>query len=431
MKTEKYACGRLDHVHRRTLLKGLGFAGISWLTPLAQALAQQDEHSKQQRPKSVILLWMDGGPSQLETFDPQPNQTIAAGTAAISTAAKRISLAQGMEHLAAEMQDVALVRSVVSKEGDHERAIYNVRTGYRPDPTLVHPSLGAILCHQLPVGSTEIPRHISILPGGSPSRGGYLGDEFDAFKTYDPQHGLPDMKARVDDDRQQQRTEDLDVLERTFATKRLAKLEETRTLHMHTIRNAQRMMTSEQLAAFDLSQVSEREKTPFGDTEFGRGCLAAARLTEVGVRCVEVTLSGWDSHVNNHGIHDSLKKVLDPAFAALIRYLRDRDQLENTLVLCGGEFGRTPHMNPAGGRDHWPHGFSIALAGGNVVGGQAIGGSHADGRKVKLDEGIPIENIHATILNSLGVQANLELQTPIGRPIKLSEGKIIAGLMRT
>ena len=136
-------------------------------------------------------MWLGGGPSQLETFDPHPGTKIAAGTTAIATAAKGIQLAKGFEQLADQMDSVALVRSMVSKEGDHERGTYVMKRGYRPDPTVEHPSIGAICCHELPVAGTEIPRHISILTGQWPSRGGFLGGEFDAFQTGDPSGPSP------------------------------------------------------------------------------------------------------------------------------------------------------------------------------------------------------------------------------------------------
>ena len=433
--TNRFSCCGPDHFHRRTLLKAAGASGIGWLTPVAEQLARAEERAPRGKSaKSVIVLWMAGGPSQLETFDPKPGSDIAAGTKARGTSVKAIQVAADYEQLADQMHHVSLVRSVVSKEGDHERASYTVKTGYRPDPTLVHPSLGAILCHQL-TDRVEIPRHISILPGQWPARGGYLGPQYDAFKVYDPQEPIPDVAASVNNDRMQKRIADLNLVESEFARRRLKQLEGNKTLHLATTQAALKMMTSEQLKAFDVKMASAQLRAGFGESAFGRGCLAAARLIEVGVRCVEVTLDGWDSHVNNHEIHSTRAKQLDPAFSALLRYLVERRLLESTLVLCGGEFGRTPSVNATGGRDHWPHGFTIALAGGGVRGGQVIGETSAtipaDGKAwdKHIHDPHSIGDIHATVLEALGITYDDEIITPIGRPMKLSEGTPIKHLL--
>jgi uncharacterized protein (DUF1501 family) len=412
-------------IDRRGFLKIGGVAGLGWLTPVGQLLAAQAEKGREPA-KSVILLWLDGGPSQLETFDPHPDTKIAGGTRAIATASKGLRLADGFGRLAEVMDQVSVVRSLVSKEGDHERGKYLMKTGYRPDPTVEHPSIGAICCHELPYGGTEIPRHISILPGKSAARGGFLGGEFDAFQLDDPSHSLPDVAARVPANRDTRRVADLDVVEKAFARGRRERV--AATLHRETLDRARIMMTSEQLKAFDLSHEPASVRAEYGDTPFGRACLAARRLTEVGVRCVEVTLDGWDSHVNNHELQGKAVKVLDPAFAALIRDLARRGQLDRTVVLCGGEFGRSPSINPFGGRDHWPVGYSMAIAGGGLKGGLAVGETDPEGRK---DPARPatIADVHATVLTTLGLNPGKENVSPVGRPIKLSEGKAIGELM--
>ena len=415
----------LTALDRRGFLRAAGLAGLGWLTPISHLLAEQAER-RRQPAQSIILLWMAGGPSQLETFDPHPGTMIAGGTRAIDTAAKGVQLAAGLGRLAEEMGSVALVRSLVSKEGDHERGTYLMKTGYRPDPTVEHPSLGAICCHELPVGRTDIPRHVSILPNQWPARGGFLGGEFDAFKADDPQQKLPDVTAYIQGPRGDRRVADLDVVERAFARGRREQV--AATLHRETLARARVMMTSEQLKAFDITQEPASVRAEYGDTPFGRACLAARRLTEVGVRCVEVTLDGWDAHVNNHEIHKNRLAVLDPAFAALIRDLRRRGLLDRTVVACAGEFGRTPKLNLAHGRDHWPNGYSIALAGGGLRGGHALGATDPAGLKGPASP-LGIADVHATILSAVGLDPARGNISPVGRPIKLSEGKPIAALL--
>jgi len=404
-------------------------SGLCWLSGVAQLLAREAETAPKGKPaKSVILLWLAGGPSQLETFDPHPNSKIAYGTRAIETSAAGVQLAAGFELLAEQMHHVSLVRSLVSKEGDHERGTYLLKTGYRLDPTVIHPSLGAICCHGLSAAGVDIPRHVSILPTQWPARGGYLGAEFDAFKVYDPQHGLPDVKPRVEEKRFQQRLSDLEVLEQSFANRRPHS--GTQTGHRRAIQAARQMMSSEQLAAFDVSQEPDSVQRRYGGTPFGRGCLAARRLIEVGVRCVEVTLGGWDTHANNHGFHTELVQTLDPALAALLVDLQEHDLLDQTVVLCGGEFGRTPQLNPLEGRDHWPHNFTFAVAGGGLRGGLTIGETDPDGGR-RVAEPHHVADLHATVLTALGIRASDEIITPIGRPLKLSDGQVIQKLIAT
>lgn len=425
------SCGTTSHVSRRTLLKALGVAGVSsWLTPLAGWLARAEESAPSGKPaRSVILLWLAGGPSQLETFDPHPDSKIAFGTRAIPTALKGIQLAAGLEQTAGMLGDIALVRSVVSREADHERAVYNMKTGYRPSPTVVHPSIGAVICHETEDQGVDIPRHISILPDQWPSRGGYIGARFDAFQVQDPQGPIQDVHARVGVERMDQRMKDLAVVERQFQRGRPLELDQSTTLHQLSMARAMQIMSSGQLRAFDVGEASAAQQAAYGDTPFGRGCLAALRLIEVGVRCVEVTLGGWDTHVNNHELQGKRVQVLDPAFSALMRDLKERGLLDSTVVLCGGEFGRTPKLNAVGGRDHWPYGFTVALAGGGIRGGQVLGSTDPEGVSKEPEHPVSVQDLHATIQHVLGMNPDKELITPVGRPLALSEGRVIRELV--
>lgn len=436
-------CNPQQHqMARRSLLKAAGLGGLTWLTPLGEMLAYQAEKKSlaDDQAQSVIILWMAGGASQLETFDPHPGTEIGGPTTARHTSVKGIQIASGLEQVAEQMEHLAVIRSVLSKEGDHERGTYTLKTGYRPDPTAVHPSVGAILCHQLPEqmpglpGPTEIPRHVSILPGQWPARGGFLGDQYDAFKTWDPKNKVPDVSAWVDEKRYEKRLKSLDVVESAFARGRTRAVE--RTMHRQTMAAARQMMTSDQLKAFSVEDEPRELLQAYGDTPFGRGCLAARRLTEVGVRCVEVTLNGWDSHANNFELQKGNIEILDPAFATLIQDLKDRDRLKNTLVVWMGEFGRTPRINRLDGRDHWPSGFSIVMAGAGVRGGQVIGATNPNGpQDVKqpadaVESPVEVGDIHASILAAAGIDHTIENISRVNRPIALASGKPIPGLLR-
>ena len=431
---DELLCNPHAHLSRRTLL-GAG-AGGAMLSAIANRLAWAEStgQTDASRPKNVILLWLEGGPSQLETFDPHPGGKYGGDAKAIETSTRDLMISDTLPLTAERMHLGSLVRSVTSKEGDHQRAIYNMKTGYRPDPTLVHPSIGSILCHEFPE-QLDIPRHISITPQNSPARGGYFGPLYDAFKIGDPQNPVPDLKSPVGEGRFDRRIESLRWLESRFRKGRLRELDENRTLHTASTDAALRMMSSEQVSAFDVSNESKSTREKFGDSPFGRGCLAATRLISSGVRCVEVTLGGWDSHVTNHSLQAGRCEILDPALSALLDRLVEQDLLETTLVVCGGEFGRTPQINAAEGRDHWPHGFSVFLAGCGIRRGGVYGATAA---KPKLDADKPMQDIanpitigdlHATILSTLGVPYDKEEQTPVGRPLRLSEGEPVKELL--
>lgn len=429
-------CGSAAHVSRRAILGAAAASGIGWMTPVAERLARAAESSKTKaRPRSLIVLYLQGGASQLETFDPKPGQKIAEGSQAIVTSAPNVKISDNYPRLAEQMHHVSLVRSIVSKEGDHERGTYYVKTGYRPDPTLIHPAIGAVICHETK-DNVEIPRHVSLLPNTFSARGGYLGDQFDAFRVDDPVGNISDIRAQVPDERFRQRLASLrDVVEPEFSRGRLKQLDERRTLHAESIQRAERMMSSDQLKAFNVTNQPKALRDEFGDTAFGRSCLAAASLVQVGVRCVEVVLNGWDTHASNHEGHRTQAAILDPACAALLRHLHELELLDETIVMIAGEFGRTPTLNPAGGRDHWPHGFTIALAGGGLAGGRVIGATAdeppQDPKKAPdaVTDPRSVSDIHATLLTALGIRYDHEVITPIGRPMRFCDGNVISELL--
>jgi len=443
-KNQQAACDSyrrwIDHSQNRRdwLKKGslTALAAGSLWTTLAESLAlanSKDNTKPSCRPKSMIVLWMQGGPSQLETFDPHPNGAIGGSTVAVNTSLKDLQIANTLSQTAEVMHLGTLVRSMVSKEGDHERATYNMKTGWRPDPTLIHPAIGSVLCHQS-VQNIEIPRHVSILSGQWPSRGGYLGSQYDAFQLGDPKNPLPNLKSPIPASQFDQRVSDLEILEKGFRKGRLKNLETDKTLHTISTQRAIKMMSSEQIQAFEIDREPASIRDPFGDTPFGRGCLAAVRLIEQGVTCVEIELSGWDTHIENHSLQAGQCAILDPALASLIRLLEARDLLDSTVVLCSGEFGRTPQINVADGRDHWPIGFSSAIFGGpfrrGYVHGQTTHEPIPDGQDpiTGVSKSVKIEDLHATILHSFGIDPALESITPIGRPLAVSQGSIVKEL---
>jgi hypothetical protein len=405
-----------DTLTRRDFTQVLAGLGLSFALPALSPRAA--EKRGRERAKSLITLWMAGGPSQLETWDPHPGTSIGGDVGAIRTTIKDLQIADLYPRTAEQIHHLSVIRSLTSKEGDHERGTYFVKTGYRPDPTLKHPALGAIFAEETKKadqGKIEIPRHVSLLPDQWPARGGFLGPQLDAFKIFEPGKDVRNMTAPVAGKRQDRRLNDLRVLSDSFARGRFSRVR--RTQHDKTIDRALTMMQSKQLKAFLIDEEPKAVRDAYGDTKFGRGCLVARRLVETGVRAIEVTLRGFDTHAKNHEGHKTQAAILDPAFAALIADLKKRDLLDSTIVLCIGEFGRTPTINALAGRDHWPHAFSCVVGGGGLKSGLAIGETDPTGAKKEPKDPIKLPDLYATILHRLGVDYAKEYQTPVGRPM--------------
>jgi len=416
-----FSPSRRDFLHRAAAL-GLTFALPGMTTRAA-------ERRGGERPMSLVTLWMQGGPSQLETWDPHPGTAIGGPTQAIPTTVPGLKIASLFPKMAEMMHHTSVIRSLVSKEGDHERGSYYVLTGYRPDPTVTHPSVGAVLSHELPAPDVEIPLHVSLAGGAGFTlpRGGYLGDEFDAFRIFEPGRGLSNMKPRVATERASRRREGLAVVERSFRAGR--ENAAAGTLHPQMVEKAVEMMSSEQLAALDLDKESPAVIQAYGDSRFGRGCLVARKLVETGVRSVQVVLDGFDTHVDNFKGCRTQAEILDPAFATLLNDLAQRDLLASTIVLCIGEFGRTPRINALDGRDHWPGGFSCVIAGGGLKSGVVVGATDPEGARREPERPVSIADLYTTIFQRMSVDPSKEINTPIGRPIKLSEGEVVKELL--
>jgi hypothetical protein len=290
----------------------------------------------------------------------------------------------------------------------------------------VHPSLGSVLIHERPTQGLALPPHVALDGGEWPPRGGFLGDEFDAFRVGDPGGPVANTKPFVADSRQKRRLEGLEILERGFAAGRPTA--DRRTLHQKTTQDALALMSSDQLRAFEIDAEPMELRAAYGDDRFGKSCLVARRLIEAGVRAVEVTLEGFDTHANNFEGHQTQAKILDPALAALVNDLAARDLLASTVVLVLGEFGRTPKINPLDGRDHWPSGFSCLIGGAGLAAGRVIGSTDPQGVK-DPERPVPVPDLFATVFAALDLDPAKELLSPIGRPLKLSDGTPVPELV--
>ncbi len=414
-------------LNRRSFFQTVSGLGLSFLLPQMELKAADKRGTE--REKSLITIWLSGGASQLETWDPHPGTKIGGPTKAIKTRTPDLKIAEHYPLLAEQIDSFSVIRSLVSKEGDHERGAAYLKTGYRPDPTVIYPSIGAILSKENPNSNIEIPQHFSLCGGQWPARGGHLGAEHDAFKIYSPGNSIQNMVSRVGKPRQKQRLQNLDILTKNFNRSR--QFTSDYTLHEKSIEQSLTMMKSKQLKAFDLKDEPEIVLAKYGDNRFGRGCLVARKLIEEGVRAVEVVLEGFDSHANNFETHKSRAKTLDPALSTLMEELKERNLLESTVVLCIGEFGRTPKINPATGRDHWPNGFSCLLGGGGFHSGLVIGETSPEENPKGPKDPVSVNDLTFTLLHALGIDTKKEFITPIGRPMTYSDGKLIEQLLKS
>jgi hypothetical protein len=413
-------------ISRRTFLRslGVGAAGVGLLSWKDAVTLQAEELRK--RGMACILLFMSGGPSQFETFDPKPDTENGGPTKAIPTAANGIRIAEGWENVAKQMQDIALIRSMTNKEGAHPRAQYQLHTGYIPSGSIKYPTLGSTVATELAPTDFDLPHFVHVASGGpvvmsTASIGsGFLGMNVAPFLVADPLK-MPNnvqLPKTVTDKRFERRLGVLEDLEAEFGQAGGSqRVQDHRILYQ----NAARLVRSPRLQAFDVGKENDAVRDRYGRTPFGQGCLLARRLVEAGVTFVEVESAGWDTHQENFTAVARQRGIVDPAFGALIADLKERGQLDKTLVIWMGEFGRTPRINPRNGRDHYPRAFSVALAGGGIKGGQVVGATSADGVDV-AERPVTVPDLFCTFCKALKINPRKENISPLGRPIKIVDG---------
>jgi hypothetical protein len=412
-------------------LTSLGFAGASlsgWLENLAGATAAHPA-----RKRSCILLWMSGGPSQMDTFDLKPGHKNGGPVKEIQTSAPGVRISEHLPRLAKQMKRMAIVRSMSTREADHARATYLMRTGRAPGGPIQYPSLGSLVSKELERPDAELPGFVSIAPSrllNAAAYGpGFLGPRYAPLIVgenggFRPgQRGDAARALRVQDldppvevgaRRADARLGLLDDLNQEFLAERSA----TPSLsHRTAYRRAVAMMRSAAVKAFDLDDEPARLRDAYGRNLFGQGCLLARRLVEKGVPFVEVGLPGWDTHQNNFDAVKRLCGILDPAWATLMDDLADKGLLDSTLIVWMGEFGRTPIINGNKGRDHWAAAWSTVLAGGGIKGGQVVGASSTDGMAV-AGQAVRVPDFLATVGKALGLDVTRQNNSNVGRPIR-------------
>jgi hypothetical protein len=430
---------RCDGMHRRDVLRlgGLTALGLG-LPDLFRARAAANKPAK---AKSCILLWLDGGPSHLETFDLKPDvpADVRGPFRPIPTKTPGVEICELFPRTAKVTDRFAVIRSVTSPLGEHGIANHYLLTGYKPSPVLDYPSYGAVVS-QVRGGANVLPPYVAIPEFRSTAGAGFLGAAHQPFAVGgDP--AKPDFRVRdlnefpgVTANRLHRRREFLAEFDAAQA-----KVESAAPADP-TFEQAYRLVTSPRAKkAFDLGEEKDSVRARYGPRTVGQSCLLARRLVERGVPFVTVLNTGWDTHNNlvlslrdgytGAKVGVGLVPTLDLAFAALVEDLHERGLLDETLVVMMGEFGRTPKLNTGGGRDHWPRVFSVVMAGGGVKGGQVLGSSDRVGESPR-DEPVTPADLACTIYTLLGIDPKHELHTSDGRPVQVSQGgSVIAKLM--
>lgn len=412
------AVNRNGVIARRGFLRACSAASLATGAWAWTDALRSNADELRRRGKACILLWMQGGPSQLETFDPKPEHANGGETKAIDTSVPGIRIAENLPRLAKVAHQLAILRSMSTREGEHARAGYLMHTSYLPMASVQYPSLGAVAAHEIARAACELPAFVRIgLQGPGLTGGGFLGTQYDAFTVASPARPPENTRIATDTGRFQERLGLLGRMQSASAQRISADDQE----HQKLYASASRMILSPQMQAFELDRETAEAREAYGSTPFGSACLLARRLIEAGVTFVETGVPGWDTHDNNFERSRTLCGQLDQPFAQLLADLDQRGLLDSTLVVWMGEFGRTPRINPRAGRDHFPRGFSAVLAGGGVRGGQVVGATDAAGESI-ADRPISEKDLFQTVYKSLGVDASKHLLSPIGRPIKFVDG---------
>ncbi len=417
----------------------LGGSLSGWLETLAADTAKHPG-----RRRSCILLWMSGGPSQMDTFDLKPGHPNGGQFKEIATAVAGIRISEHLPKVANHMNRMALIRSMKTKEGDHGRATFMLRTGYAPQGPVQYPALGALVAKELERPDADLPSFVSIAPyrqiNPAAFGPGFLGPVYAPLIVGEagamsgrPAPVSPEQALQVQDltlpagvSRAQgvARARLLEEMEQDFIKDRPGSATAS---HYTACMRAVRLMRSADARAFHLEEEPASVRDAYGRNRFGQGCLLARRLVERGVPFVEVSLGGadgqtlgWDTHGDNFATVRRLSGLLDPAWGTLMDDLKDRGLLDTTLIVWMGEFGRTPRINGSAGRDHYPNAWTTVLAGGGIKGGRVVGKTSRDGTTVE-ERPVGVPDFLATICLALGIDPRKQNLSNVGRPIRIAD----------
>ena len=389
--------------------------GVTLLPVGAQmAQAAASEKTGGGKAKHVIYLYMQGGMSHIDTFDPKTGDT--KGFADPIKTNADFQLGGYMEKLAKQANKISIIRSMSSKTGVHDQGNYIMHTGYEPRGTIVHPSLGAWGSHFLGRATKTLPDSVTVNAGYNHPGAGFFPPALSPIPITNPETGLQNIKPTTSDTLFKKRIDLMNEFDAGFRKK--FKSHEVKA-YTEFYDETLSLMKSEDLKAFDLKQEPQETRTKYGMSSFGQGCLLARRLVQNGVRFVEVQTGGWDMH---NYVDEAMKKTgvaMDEVYAALLQDLKANGLLDSTLVVLASEFGRTPRINENSGRDHFPI-FSTVFAGGGVKGGYVHGATDEDGKAI-ADKQVSVGDFIATIGAAMGLPVTEVVMSPSNRPFTVGD----------
>jgi hypothetical protein len=418
-----FFCESADHgLSRRGFLGGAAAAGAATFASDMTRLdalknpAMAGEVKKQ--GKSVILLWLAGGASQFETWDPKPGRPTGGPFRPIQTSAPGVEISELLPKMSKQMKDTAIIRSLNTKIGDHGGGASLMETGRRKDPGFQYPDIGAVCARELGRADSQVPDYVSMYTsteGRRKGTSGFLGSRYaPMFLTTDTKPPHIGKLETISDLDHKDRAALRELLSRRFTQ---ARKSDTLSSHSNAYQRVHGLMASQEL--FDIEKEPAAVRARYGPTQFAEQCLIARRLVEAGVPFVKVARAWWDSHGQNFETHRELCADLDQSMSVLIDDLRERGLLENTLIITLAEFGRTPNINASLGRDHFASAWSTSLTGAGIKGGVAYGKTDPDGHKV-ADGEIGAGDLFATILSALNIDPETEYFLG-ARPLPLAD----------
>lgn len=429
-----------EGISRRDFIRvgGLSALGIS-LPGLLQSQSARAATAPAKREISCILLWMGGGPSHIDTFDPKPDAPadIRGSFSTIKTNIPGTNVSEHLPKIAKQMDKLSVIRSVTSPDGTHETATHYLLSGYPFTPAIEYPGYGSVVAREKGFQNGMPPYMMFGAMPNNHGGGGYMGAVYNPFViSGDPNNAafsvqdvaLPNGVDTLRLDRRRMLRGSLDDWQRDKETAS----KQTQTMDAFYARAYDLVTSPVAKKAFNLKEEPDKLRDSYGRHYFGQSCLLARRLVESGIRTVSINFNGWDTHQDNfNALKNGLLPQLDSGYSALLADLKDRGMLDTTLVVWMGEFGRTPRVNSSAGRDHWPGAISVCMGGGGIKTGAVIGSSNERGEYPK-DRPLRVEDVAATIYTALGIDPGKAYLSAQQRPIPINYGGTpIAELMES